>query len=303
MNSAFSHREDHPMRRLPVAVWISNAAAVLFGRWGDVTQHADTVGCSRQTIYQHAERVEQAVTDLTDGGPTRQELLHEVQALRQENRQLWEWLGQTIEFPQAARRHFAVVAAAMGLSSRQIARLLAIILPAALGPGHATVRRWVHHEAVKAGRLLKRLDRACKTLVIVACLDEIFFRRQPVLVAVEPQSMAWVLGQRARDRSGPTWAAALQEWPALLAVVADGGTGLHAGLSLVQQQRHESRRAPLEVGLDIFHTQRDAHRLLRSIWNRADGLWTKAEDADRHVREDKQQGRDARKAAARARRA
>ena len=88
------------MRRLPVAVWISNAAAVLFGRWGDVTQHADTVGWSRQTICQHAERVEQAVTDLTDGGPTRQELLHEVQALRQENRQLWEWLGQTIEFPR-----------------------------------------------------------------------------------------------------------------------------------------------------------------------------------------------------------
>jgi hypothetical protein len=303
MNRALSHREDHPMRRLPVAVWISNAAAVLSGRWGDVTQHADAVGSSRQALYQHAERVEQAVTDRTDGGPTRQELLHEVQALRQENRQLRDWLGQTIEFPRAARRHFAVVAAAMGLSSRQIARLLAIILPAARRPGHATVRRWVHQEAVKAGRLLKHLDRACKTLVLVACLDEIFFRRQPVLVAVEPRSMAWVLGQRARDRSGPTWAAALQEWPALEAVVADGGTGLHAGLSLVQQQRHESRRAPLEVGLDVFHTQRDAHRLLRAIWDRAEGLWTKAEEADRHVLKDKHQGRDARKSAARARRA
>ena len=76
------------MRRLPVAVWISNAAAVLCGRWGEVTHHADAVGCSRQTLYQHAERVEQAVTELTDGGPTRQELLHEVQALRMENRQI-----------------------------------------------------------------------------------------------------------------------------------------------------------------------------------------------------------------------
>lgn len=132
---------------------------------------------------------------------------------------------------------------------------------------------------------------------------KIFFRRQPVLVAVEPRSMAWILGQRARDRSGPTWAAALQEWPALEAVVADGGTGLHAGLSLVQQQRHESGRALLEVGLDVFHTQREAQRLLRTIWSRTEGLWTKAEAADRQVQQDKQQGQDARKAAALARRA
>src|SRR3954453_5065393 len=303
MNRVFSHREDHPMRRLPVAVWIANAAAVLCGRWGEVTHHADAVGCSRQTLYQHAERVEQAMTDRADGGPTRQELLHELQALRRENQQLWEWLGQTIEFPQAACRHFATVAAALGLSSRQIARLMAIILPAARRPGHATARRWVHQEAVKAGRLLKHRDRACQTLVIVACLDEFFFRRQPVLVAVEPRSMAWILGQRARDRRAPTWAAALQAWPALEAVVADGGTGLQAGLSLVQQQRHRSHRASLEVGLDVFHTQRDAQRLLRTIWSRTEGLWTKAEAADRQVQQEKRRGHDARKAAARARRA
>ena len=232
------------MRRLSVATWIGNAAAVLTGRWGDVTRQAEAAGCSRQIAYQHARRVQQAVEEQDGDGPTRQQLLDQIQDLRRENRQLWEWLEQTIEFPKAKQRHFATVAAAMGLSSRQIARLLALLLPAALGPDHATVRRWVHQEAVKAGGLLKRLDRACKTLVMVACLDEIFFRRQPVLVAVEPQSMAWVLGQRAGDRSGPTWAAALRDWPALEAVVADGGTGLHAGLSLVQQQRHEVRPSP-----------------------------------------------------------
>jgi hypothetical protein len=138
-------------------------------------------------------------------------------------------------------------------------------------------------------------------LVTVACLDEIFFRRQPVLVAVEPQSMAWVLGQRAGDRSGPTWAAALRGWPALRAVVADGGTGLHAGLSLVQQQRQKSAQAPLEVGLDVFHTQREAQRLLRTIWSRTEGLWIKAEAAGRQVSQDKRQGQGAQKAAARAR--
>jgi hypothetical protein len=289
------------MRRLSVITWISNAAAVLTGRWGDVTRQAEAVGCSRQIAYRHAQLVQQAVAERDGSGPTRQELLDENQALRHENRQLWKWLEHSIEFPKTQQRHFAVLAAAMGLSARQIARLLAILLPVARCPSHATVRRWNHQEAVKAGGLLKHLDRACQRLVMVACLDEIFFRRQPVLVAVEPQSMAWVLGQRVCDRSGPTWAAALRDWPALEAVVADGGTGLHAGLTSVQRQRRESHQAPLEVGLDVFHTQREAQRLLRTIWNRTEGLWAKAEAADRQVIQDKQQGQGARKAAARAR--
>jgi hypothetical protein len=274
---------------------------VLAGRWGDVTRQTEAVGCSRQIAYRHAQRVQQAVALQGSTGPTRQEQLHEIQTLRQENRRLRKSLEQTIALPKAKRRHFATVAAAMGLSSRQIAALLAILLPVALRPSHPTLRRWVHQEAVKAGDLLKRLDRACRALVMVACLDEIFFRRQPVLVAVEPRSMAWVLGQRTSDRSGPTWAAALQPWTALEAVVADGGTGLHAGLSLVQQERHESHRAPLEVGLDVFHTQREAQRLLRRIWDRTEGLWSKAEAADRQVERDKRQGEGAQKAAACAR--
>ncbi len=291
------------MRRLSVVTCIGNAAAVLLGRWGDVTRQAETAGCSRQAVYQHARRVQQAVAQHDCRGPTHQELLDQIQDRRRENRQLWRWLEHTIEIPKAKRCHFATVAAAMGLSSRQIAALLAIILPVTLRPGHAnaTVRRWINREAVKAGGLLKRLDRACKTLVTAACLDEISFRRLPVLVAGEPQSMTWVLGQRAADRRGPTWAAALRDWPALEAVVADGGTGRHAGLSLVQQLRHPSTRVPLEVGPDVFHTQREAQRLLRRIWDRTEGLWAKAEAAHRQVIQDKQQGQGAQKAAARAR--
>ncbi len=289
------------MRRLSVATWIGNAAAVLTGRCGDVTRQAETAGASRQVAYQHARRLQKAVEAHDGDDPTHQELLDQIQDLRRENRQLWNWLEHTIELPKAKQRHFATVAAAMGFSSRQIARLLALLLPVARGPGHATVRRWVHQEAVKAGALLQRWDRACKTLVTVACLDEIFFRRPPVLVAVAPRSMAWVLGQRASDRRGPTWAAALRDWPALRAVVADGGTGLHAGLSLVQQQRQQSAHVPWEVRLDVFHTRREAQRLLRTIWSRTEGLWIKAEAAGRQVGHDKQQGQGARSAAARAR--
>ena len=114
------------MRRLPVAVWISNAAAVLFGRWGDVTQHADTVGCSRQTIYDHAQKVRAAVEDAHDGGPTRAEWIERHQQLRHENAQLWAWLAGTIDFLPSKQREFSVTAAAMGLSLNQVLVLLAL---------------------------------------------------------------------------------------------------------------------------------------------------------------------------------
>src|SRR3954454_11214724 len=90
MNGTFSHREARPMRRLSVVTWIGNAAAVLLGRWGDVTRQAEAAGCSRQIAYQHARRVQQAVEE--QDGPTRQQLLDQIQDLRRENRQLWNWL-------------------------------------------------------------------------------------------------------------------------------------------------------------------------------------------------------------------
>jgi len=68
------------------------------------------------------------------GGPTRQQLLDQVQALRHENTQLWAWLEQTIDFPEAKRHEFTVTAAAMGLSLNKIGTLLAIVLGTLLVP-------------------------------------------------------------------------------------------------------------------------------------------------------------------------
>src|SRR5512135_2962426 len=88
------------MRRLSVVTWIGNAAAVLLGRWGDVSRQAEAAGCSRQIAYQHARRVQQAVAQQDGDGPTRQGLLDEIQALRRENRQLWEWLSTPSSSPR-----------------------------------------------------------------------------------------------------------------------------------------------------------------------------------------------------------
>lgn len=91
---------------------------------------------------------------------------------------------------------------------------------------------------------------------------EIFFHGRPVLVGVEPASMTWFLGQAAPNRSGATWAKALHDWTAPEFVTADAGTGLQAGITVVQQRRREGERTPLENGPDVFHATREARRVL-----------------------------------------
>jgi hypothetical protein len=108
------------MLKIPFATWIANAAAGLTGIYGDITRQAEVADCSRQTIYDHAQKVQAALEDTHDGGPTRAELNEQNQQLRHENVQLWNWLAQTIEFPMDKQREFSVTAAAMGLSLNQV---------------------------------------------------------------------------------------------------------------------------------------------------------------------------------------
>jgi hypothetical protein len=294
------------MLKIPVVTWIANAAAALTGTYGAVTGQAELADCSRQTIYDHAQKVQAAVQDARDGGPTRAEWIEQIeqnQQLQRENAQLWDWLAQTIEFPRSKQREFSVTAGAMGLSLNQVLVLLTLILGKPACPGRSTVHRWIQAAGLAAGRVLKFLDARCRVLVLVGCLDEIFFHGRPVLVGVEPASMTWFLGQKAHDRSGATWAKALRDWDALSYVTADAGTGLQAGIATVQQQRPADGQPALENGLDVFHTTQEARRVLRRSWSQVERLWEQAEAATRRVEHAQRQGQDARGVAIAARRA
>ena len=121
-------------------------------------------------------------------------------------------------------------------------------------------------------------------LVVTGCFDEIFFHGNPVLVGVEPHSMAWVLGEHAVDRSGSTWTEALQGFDALEQAVADGGSGLRRGLADFQSQRKNAGNlTTLGVSLDVFHTKQESQRVLRKLWNRVESRWSRADEADRQV--------------------
>jgi hypothetical protein len=285
------------MLKIPLATWIANAAVGLTGLYGDVTRQARLADCSRQTVYDHAQKVQTAVGDAHDGGPARSDLIAENQSLAHENAQLWRWLQDTIEFPVTKRHEFVAIATAMGLSLNQVLTLLASILGMRACPSRSTLHRWIKLAGVAAGRVLKLLDARCRASVLVGCLDEIFFHGRPVLVGVEPASMTWFLGHKADDRTGATWAKALRDWDGLSFVTADAGKGLQAGIAAVQRERQEDGKPSLESGLDVFHTTYEAQRVLRLIWNRVERLWVQAEAASRRVKEKQRQGQDARGAA------
>jgi hypothetical protein len=138
--------------------------------------------------------------------------------------------------------------------------------------------------AKAAGRVLQRLDPRGRALVVTGCFDEIFFHGQPVLVGVEPHSMAWMLGERAADRSGSTWQKALQGFETMEQAVVDGGNGLQRGLTEVKIQRRKAGNSTaLEMSWDVFHTKREARRVLGKLWHRVKSRWARAEEADQKV--------------------
>jgi len=279
------------MCTIPLVGWIANAAARLTGTRGSVRLRAQEVGCCRQTIYTHAQKVRSAVESEHAGGPTRAELIRENEALRQENIPLWDWLYQTVDFGLAVQQEFSVTAMAMGLSHSQILVLLTIPLGAKACPSRSKIHRWVQAAGKAAGELLKQLDRSCQELVLVGCLDEIFFHRKPVLVGVEPMSMTWFLGKKVASHQGSTWFAELQPWTSLNYVTSDAGAGLKAGIARIQKLRLETNQVPLEKGLDVFHTKREAQRALRIIWMRVERAWERAEAAARALKQARWQGR------------
>ena len=230
--------------------------------------------------------------------------------MRAENAPLWEAWVTAVQLPESKQQAFAVTGSAMGLSLGQILLSLAIILPKGSTPSRATVGRWVAQASRQAGGLLAVLDQCCQRLVLVLCLDEIFFHRAPILMAVEPHTMAWVTGQRGPDRSGESWCKVLANWPFVTRVVTDAGKGWERGVQLAREARrtaaegHEDASArPLQMGLDVFHTQRELQRVVHGKWKRAERQLDTATEADHKLAQSKQHGRDARGVAQQARRA
>jgi hypothetical protein len=141
---------------LSLRSFVRNAAAVFSGCYGAVTHRAEQAGCSRQTLYEHARRIERRLESPPPPSPA-----------------IPAPASATV-LDEPTRRRLAVTAFAMGISARQIEDLLRVLL-ADDGPDHSTIARWVADEAEKAGRLLETLDAECIPEVRTLAVDEVFF--------------------------------------------------------------------------------------------------------------------------------
>ena len=183
----------------------------------------------------------------------------------------------------------------MGVSLRQIEDLLGVLLPADAVPDHSTLGRWVQAEATPRrggpGGARPGLRRAGRHPGPRRDL----FRGRPTLVGIEPASMTAVFCRNTADRKAATWEGQLAPFSRLEFAVSDAAKGIASAVA--QPGRGPARRPtapPLEHGLDVFHTAREARRVLARHWQRAEAAWEKAEAADAGVAEAKRQGIDAR---------
>src|SRR5271157_2913122 len=270
--------------------WISNAAARISGSRGAVSVQARQVGCSRQAIYDQARKVCDAVADECSGGPTREQLIRQNQALGKENARLREWADRAIKFTVATQQKFCAVASSMGLSLVQIHVLLVLLQGPLQAASRSTIGRWVEAAGEAAGRILKQLDAQCKALVLVGCLDEIFFHGRAVLVGVEPASMVWFLGKKVSVLRGSIWAEQLRAWDGLQHVIADAGKPLQNGIAQAQKQRRQQGQTPLASTLDTFHTKHEAGQALTIDWNAVERDWEAFEKAENQLRRARRAG-------------
>jgi hypothetical protein len=167
--------EGSRMFKLPIRTWVRNAAAVFSGQYGSVTEQAQDSQCSRETVYEHARKVEERLAQASRDKSRLAEQEAEIRQLQRRVAEMEARAQQSAVLDPAKQRQFAAVASAIGLSLRQTEDLLQIFLPPGPAPDHSTIGRWVHAEAKRAGEILKVLDQKCAPKVGTLAVDEIFF--------------------------------------------------------------------------------------------------------------------------------
>jgi hypothetical protein len=230
---------------------LASAAVVCYGAHGAVTWYAAGRGVRRQTLYREAHAVIQAL----DPRPYQEEiarLRQQLADLRAQHEHLQRRLASAVVVDRDKQAEFAATGQARGVSLSAVRVLLAVILGVAT-PSQAELGRFSRAAGRRAGALLTVLDRYSRGRARQVAADEIFSGRKPILMTVEQESLCWLGGRLADNRTGETWAEELRGLTVAEQVTADGGQGLRKGVALVSAERQQAGGSPLHDQRDHFH--------------------------------------------------
>ena len=278
------------MTKVDLPPVLASACIVLAGSHGSITRHARQRGVSRQTLYREAAFVLTAIR----GEAVRarlQQLEQTVGQLQQQVRHLQQQLAQAVLIDKDKQGWFAATAQAEGVSLPVAQRLLQIFLEART-PSVAQLGRYSRQAAVKAGAVLAVLDPPSRARVEQVSSDEMFVRRRPVLMGVEPDSLCWVIGHLTERRDGEQWAAEFRQLPQLQHVLRDAGTGMEKGLEAIDAERQKQGQKPVAQSLDHFHLTQEGSIALRRLQSQASRALEQAERADKEVTQQTRCGRN-----------
>ncbi len=239
---------------VPPTQQIASAYAVHLGRYGAVQRLARQRRVSRQRLYREAATVLTAL-DHTAQRQHTAALQQRIATLENRVAQLEGQLAQAIILDAHKQAEFAAVGQAEGVSLPDLHTLLRVLLGEQT-PSVAKLGRWTQAAGARAAALLAVVDEQTGPRVQCAVIDEVYVK-QPVLMAVEPDSLCWVSGRQVETLSGQAWTAELSRLPQLEQVVRDAGSCLGKGVADLNQQRHQRGQEPVADQLDHFHVLRE----------------------------------------------
>jgi hypothetical protein len=232
---------------------LASAAAVLHGRYGEVSRLARQRGVSRQWVYQEARWVVRRLEDQTVP-QERDQLRQRVRDLEERLAVLQRQLAHTVVLDPEKQAECAAVGQARGISLPDVRALLEVLRPQGIA-AVSTLGRWTRAAAHQAGLLLAVFDEFTRPHVGQAIADEIYVR-DPVLMVVEPDSLCWVTGRLTDSVSGDAWAEEFRRLPALEQITRDAGTGLQKGVDILNAGRQAQGLPPVPDHLDHWHSLR-----------------------------------------------
>jgi hypothetical protein len=259
--------QESPVSILTIFRRLGTACTVFFGPHGAVSDHARQLRCSRQHLYREAHRV---VHDLeADRARARcADLERQLADARQRSQACQAQLAHAVVIDGPRQAHFAATAQALGVSLTQAQALLSVLLGEQT-PSVPTLGRYAQAAARKAAQALAVVDATSRPRVSHLAADAIHCGRVPVLSAIEPDSLCWLVSRRlAGVVTSAPWVEELRQLPALRYLVSDAGSALRKAVALERTRRQGAGLPALHHGLDVFHALHAGQRALRLTWQR-----------------------------------